>query len=225
MLFLLQVDTVNAPVVDSAAQSLSLFDLIIKGGVVMIPIFILSFLAVYFIIERFMFIRANTVVDPTVARNFKTALQSADVKSAAAALRTTDSTYTRIFQHALNRLGSPLRDIESQLESAGNIEVGKLTRNLNYLGIIAGIAPMLGFIGTISGIIRIFYNISVTDNISIGVISGGLYEKMITSAAGLVVGIIAYTGYHILQGMVHRFTDRLEVESFDFLNIIQQPAK
>ena len=123
------------------------------------------------------------------------------------------------------RLGRPARDIESQIESAANIEISAMHKNMNYLGIIAGIAPMLGFIGTISGIIRIFYNISVTDNISIGTISEGLYEKMITSAAGLIVGIFAYTAYHFLNGMIDNFANRIERESFDFMNIIHQPAK
>ena len=94
---------------------------------------------------------------------------------------------------------------------------------MGYLGIIAGIAPMLGFIGTISGIIRIFYDISLSDNISVGIIAGGLYEKMITSGSGLIVGVIAYTGYHLLNMMIEKFTLRLEMNAFEFLEVLQKP--
>ncbi|MBL7784678.1 MAG: MotA/TolQ/ExbB proton channel family protein [Chitinophagales bacterium] len=223
MLFLLQADTVNVPV--EAGEGLSLFSLLLKGGWVMIPIFLLSFIAVYILIERFLYIKNNSRIDEGVVRKFQQSLRQADVSNALASLRTSSDVYSRIFQHAMARLGRPARDIESQIESAANIEISAMHKNMNYLGIIAGIAPMLGFIGTISGIIRIFYNISVTDNISIGTISEGLYEKMITSAAGLIVGIFAYTAYHFLNGMIDNFANRIERESFDFMNIIHQPAK
>ena len=224
MLFLLQADTLNVPVT-SAGEGLSLFSLIMKGGWVMIPIFILSFIAVYIFIERLLYIINNSKIDTTMVNSFKNSLSNADINNARASLRTADSVYSRIFQQAMNRLGRPTRDIESQIETAASIEINHMSKNINYLGIVAGITPMLGFIATISGIIRIFYNISQTDNISIGVISGGLYEKMITSASGLIVGVFAYTAYHILSGMIDRFAARLEREAFDFMNIIQQPAK
>ena len=134
---------------------------------------------------RLLYIINNSKIDTTMVNSFKNSLSNADINNARASLRTADSVYSRIFQQAMNRLGRPTRDIESQIETAASIEINHMSKNLNYLGIVAGIAPMLGFIGTISGIIRIFYNISQTDNISIGVISGGLYEKMITSGAGI----------------------------------------
>jgi biopolymer transport protein ExbB len=96
-----------------------------------------------------------------------------------------------------------------------------MNNNIHYLGLFAGIAPMLGFIGTIAGVIKIFYNISLSDNISIGIISGGLYEKMISSGTGLIVGVIAYTGYHLLNIMIDKYMSRIEVEAFEFTNIIQ----
>lgn len=223
MLFLLDVDTLSVPVATS--EGISLFSLIMKGGWVMIPIFILSFIAVYIFIERLMYLLNNTKTDAAMMTSFKNALQVADIKNASASLRTHNSVYSRVFQQAMSRLGRPTRDIESQIETASSIEINQMTKNLNYLGIVAGIAPMMGFIGTISGIIRIFYNISQTDNISIAAISGGLYEKMITSAAGLIVGVFAYTAYHVLNGMIDRFAAQLERDAFDFMNIIQQPAK
>ena len=107
------------------------------------------------------------------------------------------------------------------MESAAGIESDKLEKNLGFLGLTAGIAPMLGFIGTISGIIKIFYNISVSDNISIGIIAGGLYEKMITSGAGLIVGVLAYAGYHILNTRIDRFNHKMQINAIEFIDILE----
>jgi biopolymer transport protein ExbB len=123
------------------------------------------------------------------------------------------------------RIGKPIKEIESNIETAGSMEIAKMENNLGYLGVIAGIAPMLGFIGTIVGIIKIFYDISLSDNISIGIIAGGLYQKMITSCAGLIVGVIAYTGYHYLTILIDKFTLRVEVVATEFLDILQEPTK
>jgi biopolymer transport protein ExbB len=113
--------------------------------------------------------------------------------------------------------GKQGKDVEGIMESAANIEIAEMEKNLGYLGIIAGIAPMLGFIGTISGVIKIFYNISLADNISIGIIAGGLYQKMICSGAGLIVGVIAYSCYHYLQLMIDRYTIAMQKDVNDFL--------
>ena len=111
------------------------------------------------------------------------------------------------------------------MESVANIEVGEMEKNTAYLGIIAGVAPMLGFIGTISGIINIFYSISLTDNISIGIIAGGLYEKMVTSGSGLIVGLCAYAAYHILMQIISKFTLRVQRDSLEFIRYIVSPAE
>jgi len=108
--------------------------------------------------------------------------------------------------------GKTAKEVEGYMESATNLEVAMMEKDTGYLGIIAGIAPMLGFIGTISGVIKIFYNISLSDNISIGIIAGGLYQKMICSGAGLIVGVIAYACYHYLQMMIDRFTIKLQMQ-------------
>jgi biopolymer transport protein ExbB len=121
----------------------------------------------------------------------------------------------------LTNIGKPVKEIESAIESASEIELNRISKNIHYLGLFAGIAPMLGFIGTIAGVIKIFYNISLTDNISIGIISGGLYQKMIASGTGLIVGVIAYTAYHVLNIMIDKYLSRIQVEAFDFVNIIQ----
>ncbi|RRB12667.1 MotA/TolQ/ExbB proton channel family protein [Larkinella knui] len=230
-MILLQVPTAGAPAVDSTAaaanpaQSMQLFDLIAKGGWVMIPIAILFFLALYMIIERWLFIRNNTRVDDNFIDNVKDMVLQGNIKSAESFCKNQRNSIGRIFEKAVGRIGSPIREIEGTLETVGQIELSRLEKNLGYLGIIAGIAPMLGFIGTISGIIRIFYDISLSDNISVGIIAGGLYEKMITSGSGLIVGVIAYTGYHLLNMFIEKFTLKLEINSFEFMEVLQKPTE
>ncbi|MRS60524.1 MotA/TolQ/ExbB proton channel family protein [Larkinella terrae] len=230
-MILLQVPTAGGPAVDSTAaaaapaQSMQLFDLVAKGGWVMIPISLLFFLALYMIIERWLFIRNNTKVDDNFIDNVKDMVMQGNIKSAESFCKNQRNSIGRIFEKAIGRIGSPIREIEGTLETVGQIELSRLEKNLGYLGIIAGIAPMLGFIGTISGIIRIFYDISLSDNISVGIIAGGLYEKMITSGAGLIVGVIAYTGYHLLNMLIEKFTLKLEINSFEFMEVLQKPTE
>jgi biopolymer transport protein ExbB len=191
----------------------------------MIPIALLFFAALYIIFERLFVIRAQTRVDDSFVDNVKDMVLQGNIKSAESFCRNQKTSIGRVFEKAVGRIGSPIREIESTIETVGQIEIGRLERNMGYLGIIAGIAPMLGFIGTISGIIRIFYDISLSDNISVGSIAGGLYEKMITSGSGLIVGVIAYTGYHLLNMMVEKFTLRLEMNAFEFLEVLQKPTE
>ncbi|CCH56771.1 MotA/TolQ/ExbB proton channel [Fibrisoma limi BUZ 3] len=206
-------------------QSLQLLDLVAKGGWVMIPIAFLFFCALYLIFERFFIIRAQTRTDAGFIDNVKDMVLQGNIKSAESFCKNQRTATGRIFEKAIGRIGSPIREIEATVETVGQIEIGRLERNLGYLGIIAGIAPLLGFIGTISGIIRIFYDISLSDNISVGIIAGGLYEKMITSGAGLIVGVIAYTGYHLLNMMIEKFTLALEMNAFEFIEVLQKPTE
>lgn len=229
-MLLLQVPAVDSTASLSATtaatqpQQLQLLDLVAKGGWVMIPIAILFFCALYLIFERFFVIRAQTKADDNFVDNIRDMVAQGNIKSAESFAKNQRTAMGRVFEKAIGRIGSPIREIESTIETVGQIELSRLERNMGYLGVIAGIAPMLGFIGTISGIIRIFYDISLTDNISVGIIAGGLYEKMITSGAGLIVGVIAYSGYHLLNMMVERFTLALEINAFSFIEVLQKPT-
>jgi biopolymer transport protein ExbB len=221
---LLQIVQQTAPVttdaVAPAPAELSLFELMMKGGVIMIPILILWIISLYLFIERFLFLRAVTKVDKTFISNVIRYLKEGDIKSAKLYAAKDQSATGRVIASGLDFVGKPTRDIEAAMESAANIEVAEMERNTGYLGIIAGIAPMLGFVGTIVGIIHIFYDISLSDNISIGIIAGGLYEKMITSGSGLVVGVIAYAAYHLLHQRIQRFSLQLQKDAFEFLRSI-----
>jgi biopolymer transport protein ExbB len=205
-----------------ATGEINFLTMFLKGGYILIPIVFLSFVAVYLIIRKYLDINKNLVFDPGYVAHFNDLLKKGEIKAATAHLEQDNSSYANIFRRAIVKIGKPTEEIESTLESASNIEVAKVSKHLGYLGLIAGIAPMLGFIGTISGIIKIFYNISLTDNISIGIISGGLYEKMISSGSGLIVGIIAFTGYHMLNMKIDRFISQIEEEAFEFMNIVSR---
>ena len=229
-MLLLQVPAIDTTATSLSAnaaaqpQTLQLFDLVAKGGWVMIPIVFLFFATLYLMFERFFVIRSQVKSDANFIDNIRDMVAQGNIKSAESFAKNQRTAMGRVFEKAIGRIGSPIRDIESTIETVGQIELSRLERNMGYLGVIAGIAPMLGFIGTISGIIRIFYDISLTDNISIGIIAGGLYEKMITSGAGLIVGVIAYTCYHLLNMMIERFTLALEVNAFEFLEVLQKPT-
>jgi biopolymer transport protein ExbB len=199
---------------------ISVLSLFLKGGYILIPIVLLSIVSVYLIIKKSLDIHKSLIIDPGMVEHFNNMLRNGDAKSAMATLHNDGTSYSNIFRHVIGKIGKSSEEIESTIETASNIEMARVSKNLGYLGLIAGIAPMLGFIGTISGIIKIFYNISLTDNISIGIISGGLYEKMISSGSGLIVGVIAFTGYHVLNMRIDHFISRIEEEAFEIVNIV-----
>ncbi len=209
----------------SSQSELSFVDLLLKGGVILIPIGLLSLISIYLITERYLYIKKATKIDNQFMRNVKDSLYRGDFNAALMLCRSSNSALAKVVERGIMRIGKPIKEIESNIETAGTMEIAKMENNLGYLGVIAGIAPMLGFIGTIIGIIKIFYNISLSDNISIGIIAGGLYEKMITSCAGLIVGVIAYTGYHYLSILIDKFTLQIEVIATEFLDILQEPTK
>jgi len=206
----------------TGSGEISFLSMFIKGGYILIPIVLLSFISVYLIIKKALDLRKSLEIDPGYVAYFNDLIRKGDINAATRHLEQEPSSYSKIFGKVLPKIGKSSDEIESTIESASNIEIARVSKNLGYLGLIAGIAPMLGFIGTISGIIRIFYNISLTDNISIGIISGGLYEKMISSGSGLIVGIIAFTGYHILNMRIDRFISQIEEEAFEFMNIVSR---
>jgi biopolymer transport protein ExbB len=207
------------------AADMSLLELLMKGGWILLPIILISLISIYIMVYKYLEIRDLSKIDMNALAGFKAGLRDGNINKALSFLQAGHTSYNRIFQHAASKLGKPVSDLESAIETAAQIELSRMSKNLHYLGLFAGIAPMLGFIGTISGVIKIFYNISLTDNISIGIISGGLYQKMISSGTGLIVGVVAYTGYHLLSIMIDKYMSRIEEEAFEVVNIIQSNTK
>ncbi len=198
----------------------TLLDLMMKGGVIMIPIVLLSLFSIYIFIERMAYIRRSTLIDRGLVPAVLNDLKNGQRANALTQARNNQSAVGRILESGLEKVGKPLSEVERNLETTTNLEITKMENYTGYLGIIAGIAPMLGFIGTISGVIKIFYNISLADNISIGIIAGGLYQKMICSGAGLIVGVLAYAAYHYLQMKIDRYTIRLQESLIQFLKAL-----
>jgi biopolymer transport protein ExbB len=206
-------------------QELRFGELMIKGGLIMIPIAILAVLALVIFFERYFTIRKASKDENNLMQQVRSSIISGNLESAVAICRNNNSPLGRMLQKGLLRIGRPIKDIEGAIENIGKLEVSKLEKNIGILGIVAGIAPMFGFLGTIAGVIKIFYDISLTDNISMGAISGGLYVKMVTSAAGLFVGLIAYVGYHILNMMVDKVILKLETDAIEFIDLLEEPSK
>ena len=208
-----------------AQDKLSFLDLLMKGGWVMLPIIFLLFVGIFIFIERFITLREASKADSNLLMQIRQNIVAGHLDTALAICRNSQSPISRMLQKGLLRIGKPIKEIEGAIENVGKLEVSKLEKNISVLGIIAGIAPMLGFVGTIVGVIKIFYNISLADNISIGIVADGLYQKMITSASGLVVGIFAYVGHHILNMMLDRIILKMETESLEFIDLLEEPIK
>ena len=204
----------------ATSQELSFFQLVSKGGPIMVPIVLLLIIALYLFIERWIYISQNSKVNPGLIGSIKTGLNDGNVNSAIALCENERSSMGRIYGQGLKVISRPMSEMDRHMEDAASIELSAMESKLGVLGIIAGVAPMLGFIGTISGVIKIFYKISLEDNISIGIISGGLYEKMITSGAGLIVGVLAYTFLHLLQGRIDGFLLKMQRQVLEFKNLL-----
>ena len=220
-----QAPDISAAAGTDAVKSLSLLDLIKKGGFIMIPIGILSIASVYLFIERYSYIKKASTVDPHFVNSINEMLEKGNVNGAQTLCKSSKYPLARVLERGLNRIGSPIHDIERSMENVVNVEVGQMEKYLNILAAIAAIAPMFGFLGTVFGMITTFYNISQTANISIDTIAGGIYQKMVSSAAGLVVGIIAHMFFTYLNSMIDRFVNSIEVTAIDFMDVLHKPAK
>lgn len=224
----LQADTIanaaSSVVIEKIAPNseISVLEFILKGGFFLIPISILLFYTFYVIIERYLYINKASKIDNHLMKDVRDNLNSGNLKMALSIAERNNTASGNIIKEGILIIGRPIVEIESNMDRAADIEIGEMEKHLGHLGLIAGIAPTLGFIGTISGVIKIFYSISVTENISIGNISGGLYEKMISSGSGLLVGIIAYSAYHLLNGKIDNFALRIQKQILEFVNIIQK---
>jgi|SRR6478609_4824724 biopolymer transport protein ExbB len=223
----LQADTLAAAssvVVEKIAPTteISVLGFILKGGFFLIPIAILLFYTFYLIIERYLYIAKVSKVDPLLMRDVRDHLTAGNFDLARSITERTNTASGNVIKEGILLIGRPIAEIESNMDRAADIEIAQMEQHLGQLGLIAGIAPTLGFIGTISGVIKIFYSISVTENISIGNISGGLYEKMISSGSGLIVGIIAYSAYHLLNGKIDSYALKVQKQILEFVNIIQK---
>lgn len=208
-----------------AEVAMTPMELVMKGGWIMIPLIILLLLAIYFAIERLIVISKAGKLDRHFMHNIKDYLLSGKIDSARELCRATNTPVSRTIEKGISRLGKPTREISEAMETHGRTEIANCEKHLHFLSMTARIAPMLGFIGTIAGVVTIFYDISLSGDISIKSISGGLYQKMVSSGVGLVVGVISFLFFHFLNTMVDNVAKKIERSSLDFLDTINEPGK
>ncbi|MDQ3110316.1 MAG: MotA/TolQ/ExbB proton channel family protein [Bacteroidota bacterium] len=215
----------SGPVVP-VQEIISPWSLVMKGGLwVMIPLILFLLLSIYFAIERLVVISKAKRVDPNFMLNIRDYLLNGKVDSAKELCRSQNTPVSRVIEKGISRLGKPSREITEAMESQGRLEISRVEKNMHYLSLISRIAPMLGFIGTIAGVITIFYDISLSGDISIKTISGGLYQKMFASGTGLIIGVIAFMFYHLLNNMIDTVAAKIEKASLMFLDLINEPGK
>jgi len=213
----------NANATQSSTDSVSYLDFLLKGGIMIIPIIILLFFCIYVIVERYLSIKKATKQDENMINDVRIQLKSGKIDNAIMMCGRGKTASGNIIKSGTSIIGRPISEIESVMEKTANVEIAEMEKGLGYLGLISGIAPILGFIGTISGVIKIFHTISNTGNLNIQTISGGLYEKMISSGAGLVVGVVAYSAYHLFNMMIDHFSLKVQKQTLEIINVIQQP--
>ncbi|NGP77752.1 MotA/TolQ/ExbB proton channel family protein [Balneolaceae bacterium YR4-1] len=226
-MILQQADTVAADTLSLAAQdeSMSILGLLAEGGILMIPLFLLSLLAVYVIAERWRSLNNSRMEIDGFLRTIEGMLKDGDRQRALTYCDGIDKPLARILKAGIRRLGRPIRDIEDAIRNAGKKEIFHLEKRMNWLATIAGVAPLIGFTGTVTGMIEAFMDIqSLQGNVNPSVLAGGIWEALITTATGLIVGIIAYGFYNFLLGKINRMIHELENASADFVDLLQTPS-
>ncbi len=210
----------------ASEMKLTLLDLAIKGGWVMIPIVLLSFVAAYIFIERYYVIRKATKEDTNFMNRIKDYIHDGKVEAALALCKSTDTPSARMVEKGLSRLGRPLQDISTAIENVGKLEISKLEKSFPTLATITGAEPMLGFLGTVIGMVQSFYAMSQAgNNIEVSLLSDGIYTALITTVAGLIVGILGYFAYNTLTVRVERVVFNLEATLTEFMDILNEPLK
>lgn len=218
---LLQVDPTVAD-----QEAITVLELMLKGGYMMIPIFLLWVLSIYIFIQRLLIIKKSSQTPDNFKDEIRNRVSSGDVEGARLLCAQTDTPVARMIEKGVSRIGSPLKNIEVSIENIGKIEVYRLEKNLGMLATISGAAPMIGFLGTVTGMIQAFISIAQEEGaVSPKLLSSGIYEAMITTAAGLFVGILAYLGYNYLITRVQKLIHTMEYNSIDFIDLLQEPTK
>jgi biopolymer transport protein ExbB len=231
-LLFLQGVKAAADIADAAAQTtqesveLRFWELVLKGGWIMIPIFLLSVIAVYIFVERFFAIKRASKIESRFMDQIKDNIHNGRIDSARVLCRSNDTPAARMIEKGISRIGRPLSDVNTAIENVGNLEISKLEKGLPTLASVSGGAPMLGFLGTVMGMIQAFYDMaSAGSNVDVSLLSSGIYQAMVTTVAGLIVGIIAYFAYNILVARVESVVFKMEGATSEFMDLLHEPAQ
>ncbi len=232
--FLLQIAVGNTPVenlqkIVPIEKTLSIWDLVSSGGIggniIMIALLILSIFAVYIIIERYFAIKKASKEDTNFMNQIKDFILDGKIDAAKSLCKMNQTPISKMIEKGISRIGKPLSDIGTAVETTGKLELNKLEKNLSTLATISGAAPMIGFLGTVVGMIMVFHKMaSAGGNIDVEMLSSGIYTAMVTTVAGLIVGIIAYIAYNLLVAKVEKIVFVMEARTTEFLDILYEPA-
>ncbi len=226
--FTLVQDVAAAAAKAQDVEKISIFDIIMQSGTMGIInasiTLLLSLIAVYIAIERWLTLNKAAKMDDNFINNIRANVASGNIEAAKVVCRNYDSPMARMVEKGLQRIGKPLRDIDAAVENVGNLEIFKLEKNLSLLATISGAAPMIGFLGTVTGMIQAFYSMATSANVTPALLAGGIYQALITTALGLVVGIFALAAYNILVSKVEKVIFQMERTSTDFLDLLQEPT-
>ena len=228
MFYLLQSDTIQKALGAAAAstpEKISMLSLLEKGGWIMYPLYFLLVAAIYVFIERLLAINKASRIEPNFMNIIRDNIVTGNVQAARNLAKNTNSPVARMIDKGIQRIGKPLDAIEKSMENVGRLEMYNMEKNLSILSLISGIAPMFGFLGTIIGMVQLFYGIASTGEYTLNTIAGGIYTKMITSATGLIIGLIAYVGYNFLSTQIDKTANKMEVASSEFIDILQEPTR
>ena len=202
-----------------------MWDLCLKGGWIMIPLLILSVVSIYIFIERFIALRSAAKRDDSFMKRIKDYIHDGEIESAINLCKKTDTPYARLILKGISRIGRPMNDVLVAIENVGNIEVARLGKGFTWLATTAAGAPMLGFLGTVTGMVKAFFSLASAGNsANISILAGGIYEALVTTVAGLVVGIIALFAYNYLTARVNHIMNQLENKTMEFMDLLNEPA-
>ena len=206
-------------------QTLSLWDLTLQGGVIMIPLAVMLLVSIYILVERSIVIRRASQEDATFMKRIRDYIHDGEIESATKLCKKTDTPYARLIHKGITRIGRPMNDVLVAIENTGNIEVSALGRGFTWLSTTAAAAPMIGFLGTVTGMIEAFFDMSKAGTASnIAVLSDGIYEALVTTVAGLIVGIVALFAYNFLVSRVNRVMNNLEAKTMEFMDLLNEPS-
>ena len=232
MIHLLQIVDTATQVVQTAAQTdinqdgkISLGEMLTMGGWLMVPLILLFLLTIFFFFERLMAIRKASRIDNNFMNIIRDHIFNGNVSAARSFAKNTNNPVARIIDKGIQRIGKPIENIERSMENVGKLELYNMEKNLSLLSLIAGIAPMFGFLGTIIGMFQLFYTLAATGEFTIQSMANGIYTKMITSATGLIIGLLAYIAHSYLVTQVDKTANKMEGASSEFLDILQEPTR
>lgn len=220
------VDTASkaAQAVSNTAEQINLWSLLNKGGFLMYPLYALFAAVIFVFVERFMAISKAAKLEANFMSMIRDNIFNGNVSAARTLAKNTDNAVAKMIDKGIQRIGKPLDAIEKSMENVGKLEMYKMEKNLGILSLIAGVAPMFGFLGTIVGMIQLFYNIN-NSGFELNTIAGGIYVKMVTSASGLIVGLLAYVCHNYLTAQIDKAANKMEAASAEFIDILQEPTR